>query len=98
MEALKKISIVPRHLSIKQREITPTMSLRRGTILVNWKAEVDVMYKQDDQPGANGRERRGVDDEMGPGGSKTDGKLYVQSEKNPNTPYIEIDLTMEKSR
>eukprot|EP01088_Endostelium_zonatum_P000613 TRINITY_DN10860_c0_g1_i2.p1 TRINITY_DN10860_c0_g1~~TRINITY_DN10860_c0_g1_i2.p1 ORF type:complete len:790 (-),score=147.02 TRINITY_DN10860_c0_g1_i2:50-2419(-) len=89
---IRKISIVPRHLSIKQREITPTMSLRRSTILVNWKTEVDIMYKQDDQNAANGKDKRGTFDE---GRSRTDGKFYIQV-NNARTPYQEIELTQDK--
>ena len=44
-EQVKKFEILPRDFSVDEKELTPTLKLRRKHILKNWKMVIDKIYE-----------------------------------------------------
>lgn len=42
---VRRFFILPRDLSIAERELTPTMKIRRSAVVQNWKGYIDTMYE-----------------------------------------------------
>ena len=47
-EQIKAFEILPRDLSVEQKEVTPTLKLKRKVIRENWKELIDSMYDRAD--------------------------------------------------
>ncbi len=43
-EQIKRFKVLEREFSLENGEITPTMKLRRGKVLENFKAEISELY------------------------------------------------------
>ncbi len=51
-EQVRKFTLLTRPFSIEAGELTPKLSLRRQTILANYKAQIDAMYNSSGQVAA----------------------------------------------
>jgi long-chain acyl-CoA synthetase len=45
-ERIKKIGVLPREFTIQAGELTPTMKVKRKVVEVNWRKEIDEIYRE----------------------------------------------------
>ena len=47
LEQIKKFRILPRPLTIEDKELTPTLKVKRNIVQTNWAELIDQMYAED---------------------------------------------------
>ena len=49
-ERIKRFAVIPSEFTIESGEVTPTMKVKRRVVEARWRAAIEALYEEDEQP------------------------------------------------